>query len=50
MRQYVRTNVQSPACYRTDGIGRSVDAWYTAFNVKPGDALYVSPEQRVHIW
>jgi predicted metalloendopeptidase len=29
---------------------RNIDAWYAAFGVKPGDALYVPPEQRVRIW
>ena len=24
--------------------------WYDAFGVKPGDKLYVAPEDRVHIW
>jgi predicted metalloendopeptidase len=27
-----------------------MDAWYRAFNVQPGDKLYLPPEQRVHIW
>jgi endothelin-converting enzyme/putative endopeptidase len=29
---------------------RNVDAWYSAFNVQPGDKLYLSPGDRVHIW
>jgi putative endopeptidase len=29
---------------------RNLDAWYKAFDVKPGDKLYLSPEQRVQIW
>jgi len=29
---------------------RNIDAWYDAFGVKPGDALYVAPDQRVRIW
>jgi putative endopeptidase len=29
---------------------RNVDAWYDAFGVKPGDKLYVAPEDRVRIW
>jgi len=29
---------------------RNVDAWYDAFGVKPGDALYLAPEARVRIW
>ena len=27
-----------------------VDAWYRAFNIQPGNRLYLPPEQRVHIW
>ena len=29
---------------------RNIDAWYAAFDVKPGDAMYIPPEQRAHIW
>ncbi len=29
---------------------RNIDAWYAAFAVKPGDALYLAPDQRVVIW
>jgi putative endopeptidase len=29
---------------------RNIDAWYEAFDVKPGDRLYVEPEKRVRIW
>ena len=29
---------------------RNIDAWYEAFEVQPGDKLYVAPEQRVRIW
>ena len=35
---------------RVDGVVRNIDAWYAAFGVKPGDALYVAPDQRVRIW
>lgn len=31
-------------------VSRNLDAWYTAFDVKPGQALYLAPEQRVRIW
>ena len=44
------TDPHSPPFYRVNGIVRNVDAWYTAFNVKPGDKLYLAPEKRVHIW
>jgi endothelin-converting enzyme/putative endopeptidase len=33
-----------------NGVVRNVDAWYKAFNVQPGDKLYLPPERRVHIW
>jgi putative endopeptidase len=29
---------------------RDVDAWYQAFAVEPGNALYLTPEERVNIW
>jgi putative endopeptidase len=29
---------------------RNVDAWYDAFQPRPGDALYLAPDQRVKIW
>jgi putative endopeptidase len=49
-RQQLLTDPHSPAMFRVNGIVRNVDAWYKAFDVKPGDALYLAPEQRVHIW
>ena len=49
-RQLILTDPHSPDKYRTNGIVRNVDAWYKAFNVQPGDKLYLPPEQRVHIW
>lgn len=50
LRNQVMTDPHSPAKYRVNGIVRNVDAWYVAFNVKPGDKLYLAPEQRVRIW
>jgi endothelin-converting enzyme/putative endopeptidase len=49
-RQQVITNEHAPGKFRVNGVVRNVDAWYKAFNVQPGDKLYLSPEQRVHIW
>ena len=40
----------SPPLYRVNGVVRNIDAWYEAFGVMPGDALYVAPENRVRIW
>jgi len=48
--QMIKTNPHSPSMYRANGPLRNIDAWYKAFNVKPGDAMYLPPEQRVRIW
>jgi putative endopeptidase len=40
----------SPAKFRVDGTIRNIEGWYKAFGVKPGDKLYVPPEERVKIW
>jgi putative endopeptidase len=50
LRQQVVTDPHSPALYRVNGTIRNVAGWYDAFDVKPGDKLYVAPEERVHIW
>ena len=36
--------------FRVNGVVRNIDDWYRAFDVKPGDALYVAPDKRVRIW
>jgi endothelin-converting enzyme/putative endopeptidase len=50
LRSQLLTNEHSPGKYRVNGVVRNVDAWYKAFNVQPGDKLYLPPDQRVHIW
>jgi endothelin-converting enzyme/putative endopeptidase len=40
----------APTPYRVDGVVQNLDAWYSAFGVKPGDKLYLPPEKRVRIW
>ena len=49
VRRQVLTDGHSPAEYRGDTV-RNLDAWYPAFDVKPGEALYLSPADRVRIW
>ncbi|TPG41380.1 M13 family peptidase [Sphingomonas koreensis] len=49
-RAQLLSNPHSPDKYRVDGIVRNFDPWYKAFDVKPGDKMYLPPEQRVHIW
>jgi len=48
--QRLHTDPHSPGTARVNEVVRNVDAWYSAFNVKPGDKLYLAPEDRVHIW
>ena len=50
LRAQLLTNEHSPAKYRVNGVVRNVDAWYKAFNVQPGDKMYLPPEKRVHVW
>ena len=49
LRRQVLTNGHAPAEYRGDTV-RNLDAWYTAFGVQPGAALYLPPDQRVRVW
>jgi putative endopeptidase len=39
----------APDAYRIASV-RNLDAWYEAFDVRPGDRLYLPPERRVRIW
>ena len=50
LRTQVKNGPHSPGEFRANGIVRNFDAWYEAFNVQPGDALYLPPEKRVKIW
>jgi putative endopeptidase len=50
MLNQLKVGPHSPPRFRVNGPLRNLDAWYRAFDVKPGDALYVPPEQRVRIW
>jgi len=50
LRQRIATDPHSPAEYRANGPVRNVPEFYEAFDVQPGDALYLPPEERVKIW
>jgi predicted metalloendopeptidase len=49
MRQRVVVDSHAPDEYRADTV-RNLDAWYDAFSVKPGQALYLAPADRVRVW
>ena len=40
----------SPPEFRCNGVVRNIDAFYDAFDVQPGDELYLDEAQRVRIW
>ena len=49
LRQQIVTDGHAPGRYRAQTV-RNIDAWYQAFDPKPGQKLYLDPRQRVHIW
>jgi putative endopeptidase len=49
LRQQVTVDSHSPGEYRADTV-RNIDGWYTSFDVKPGEKLYLTPAERVRIW
>ena len=50
LRMATTSDYHSPDEFRVNGIVRNMDGWYDAFQVAPGDALYLKPEERVRIW
>jgi predicted metalloendopeptidase len=49
LRNQVLTDGHAPGEYRALTV-RNLDAWYPAFGVRPGQALYLAPGERVRIW
>jgi putative endopeptidase len=47
---YLKSDPHSPFAARVSLPLRNQDAFYEAFGVKPGDKMYLPPDQRVHIW
>lgn len=50
MTNQVKTDPHSPGYYRSFGPLVNMDAFQQAFDIKPGDKLYVAPENRIKIW
>ncbi|HWS58999.1 MAG TPA: M13 family metallopeptidase [Actinotalea sp.] len=44
------TDPHSPNEFRCNGVLRNVEEFYTAYDVRPDDALYLAPQDRVRIW
>jgi len=50
LRALVASDPHAPGDIRAAAPLRDVDAWYAAFDVRPGDKAYLAPEQRARIW
>ncbi|MFC8921400.1 M13 family metallopeptidase [Cellulosimicrobium sp. NPDC057127] len=46
----IATDPHAPNEFRCNGVVRNVDEFYEAYDVQPGDALYLAPAERVRIW
>ncbi|MCL2453728.1 MAG: peptidase M13 [Micrococcales bacterium] len=44
------TDPHSPEEFRCNGVVRNIDEFADAFDVRPGDQLYLAPDERVRIW
>ncbi|HKA88592.1 MAG TPA: M13 family metallopeptidase [Haliangiales bacterium] len=49
LRQLMIVDGHSPSKYRALTV-RNLDAWYAAFDVKSGQAMYLAPKDRVRVW
>jgi putative endopeptidase len=49
LRNRILTDGHAPSEYRASTV-RNIDAWYRAFGVKAGEALYLAPADRVRVW
>jgi predicted metalloendopeptidase len=49
LRLQILGDSHAPGEYRTDTV-RNLDAWYEAFEVEPGQGLYLKPDERVRVW
>lgn len=50
LRERLLTDPHSPVEYRANGVVPNVPAFAEAFDVRPGDALFRPPEERVALW
>jgi putative endopeptidase len=49
VRVMVKGDGHAPERYRINTV-RNMDAWYEAFDVQPGQRLYLPPQERVRVW
>lgn len=48
--RYLATDVHAPEPLRANVQAQNLDEFYTAFDVKPGDGMWLDPDKRVSIW
>ena len=48
--QLVESDPHPPGEFRANGIVKNINEFHHLFNTKPGDPMYLAPEERVHIW
>ena len=49
LRREIATDGHAPDQYRADTV-RNLNSWYDAFSVLPSQKLFLTPENRVHVW
>lgn len=50
IKRYTISDPHSFRTYRVNGVVRNIEEWYKAFEIEPGDALYLSGKERARIW
>ncbi|MEG2963690.1 MAG: M13-type metalloendopeptidase, partial [Janthinobacterium sp.] len=46
----IKSDPHSPGEFRAKGTVKNQPGFYEAFDIKPGDPMYLAPEQRVIMW
>jgi len=50
LRLWINNNPHSPPMWRVNGPLMNTPGFYKAFNIQPGDKMYLAPEDRIKIW
>lgn len=50
LRLWINNNPHSPPMWRVNGPLMNTPAFYTAFDIEPGDNMYLPEKDRIHIW
>jgi predicted metalloendopeptidase len=50
LKMIIQGDVHPPSEFRSNGIVKQFDAFHQAFDIKPGDRMYLAPEERVLLW